>query len=377
MKAAILGFGTVGRGLVRLWKEDGAAFAEQMGAPVELGPILVRQLARDRGGDERGFLLTDQVRDILEDPSIDLVFEVMSDKDRGLEYNLALLSAGKHVVTANKAALAQDFFGLQERAKEAGVHIRFEAAVGGGVPLIAPLDRIRRFHFIPSLEGILNSTTNFILTERARGLSSQEVLSRASRLGTLEEDPANDLEGRDARRKLAILSSMILEQDLNEEEIPTVGISLLEDKDFDWAKERGRSLKLRVSLTQDRETFSLSVLPTALDDQGALARTWGLMNQVRLEADRLGVLYFHGQGGGMFPTAHAMWTDAYELSRSQAAYVRRGSRRKEDLSWHRRALFYLRAPSDEKGRLESLTLKEALACHRTGQVVIEIEGGAL
>ena len=178
----------------------------------------------------------------------------MSDGAKGIEYIRQLLARGKHVISANKAAIAGAFFELQETARAAGAHFRYEAAAAGGIPLIDPLGKIRHLNSISYLGGIINSSTNYILSELSLEKPREEVFAEALTLGVLEDDPTNDVEGYDARRKIAILASMIVAQEIREMDIPTIGICELSDDDFAWAGSEGRRLKLIAALTQDESS---------------------------------------------------------------------------------------------------------------------------
>lgn len=371
MDIALLGFGTVGQGIYQLLDRNRAAYERQLGQAIRIKKILVRDLGKKRDPLCDGLPLTDSFEEILRDDSIAAVFEVTSDGERGLAYNRLLLERGKQVISANKAAIASGFFQLQEAARLTGSHFRFEAAVAGGIPLIDPLSKIRQLNVISRASGILNATTNYILTELSKGRPEEEVRVEARTLGVLEEDPTDDLEGYDARRKIAILAAMILGRTMDEKAIPTVGISRLSGEDFAWAREGGRKLKLIASLIQEGPSYALSVLPTALGRDNSLAWTDGLLNQLQLEGDVVGHLAFSGLGGGMYPTAHALWSDFFDVWRSAPLFYAEKDRPREDLSRAREAVFYLRDPKRDKGSEVRLTVGEALDFHDRNQVVIE------
>ena len=318
MNIAILGFGTVGQGIYRVLEDRRPALEGQCGQELQVKSILVRDLHKDRGAFRASSLpLTDSFEEILADDSVEIVFEVMSDGAKGIEYIRQLLARGKHVISANKAAIAGAFFELQETARAAGAHFRYEAAAAGGIPLIDPLGKIRHLNSISYLGGIINSSTNYILSELSLEKPREEVFAEALTLGVLEDDPTNDVEGYDARRKIAILASMIVAQEIREMDIPTIGICELSDDDFAWAGSEGRRLKLIAALTLDDSSYSLSVLPTALAETNPLACVGGIMNQVRLEGDTIGSLVFSGTGGGMLSTAHGLWADFLEVISSR------------------------------------------------------------
>lgn len=371
MKIAILGYGTLGQGIHDILTQRRGELEASAGRPVELERILVRDLKKDRGFAVDHLPLTDDFESILKDPSIDLVFEVTSSGSKGLDYCLRLLEAGKQVVSANKAAIASSFYLLQETAHRAGVHFRFEAAVAGGIPLIDPVSKISRLNEVSCLFGILNASTNYLLTELGAGRPSAEVLAEARGLGILEEDPLDDMAGYDARRKLAILASILLKEEIEEARIPTIGIQALAPPDFAWAREQGACLKLIASLNRQTASHSLSVLPTALPADHALAGTPGLMNRIQLVGDLTGPLSFYGPGGGKLSVAHALWTDFFEILSSKPVYHQKKDGRTEDRSFDREALFYLRKEGEAKGRLLTMTAGQALEEAHRGHVVIE------
>ncbi len=374
MKVAILGFGTVGQGIFKILEERRAELEKHSGEEIHLKRILVRDLRKKRGAFSASQLpLTDSFNDILADDSIDIVFEVMSDGPAGAAYNRQLLAQGKHVISANKAAIASSFFELQDTAREAGVHFRFEAAVAGGIPLIDPLSKIRHLNSVTRIEGIINGSTNYILSELSKGRAQEEVFDESKTLGVLEEDPTDDVEGYDARRKIAILAAMVSAQEIKERDIPTLGISNLSEVDFHWAKSENRSLKLIAAFTQDDTSYQLSVLPTALVESNSLASVGGVMNQVQLTGDTIGSLAFFGSGGGMLPTAHALWTDFLDVTNSRPAYYNKESSQKADRSLTRQAEFYLREPEKMRGSIRNISVKDALSYKDQGFIVIEIE----
>jgi len=374
MNIAILGFGTVGQGVYRILDERRAVLEEQSGEKIFVRKILVRDTQKKRGDFSTGLLpLTESFNDILADESIDVVFEVMSDKAKGIEYSRQLLAQSKHVISANKAAIAAAFFELQDTAEKAGVHLRFEASVAGGIPLIDPLSKIRHLNTVTGLRGIINGSTNYILSELSNERPHKEVMSEAKTLGVLEEDPTDDVEGYDARRKIAILAAIVLAQEIEGKNIPTIGITGLAEEDFLWAKSENRTLKLIASLAQDDSSYQLSVLPTALTASNPMAGVGGVKNQIQMTGDTIGSLAFYGSGGGMYPTAHALWADYLEVIGSKPAYYYKGSSKKEDLSLSREAEFYLRNPEEGLVTVKKISVKDALAFRNQGFVTIELE----
>ncbi|NLC26855.1 MAG: homoserine dehydrogenase [Fastidiosipila sp.] len=372
MKIAILGFGTIGQGIYHILNERRSTLEKQSGRKIVIDKILVRDLEKERGQFSVSELpLTDSFLEILDDDSIDLVFEVMCDGVKGAEFIRQLLARGKHVISANKAAIASDFFELQKIARKSGVHLRFEAAAAGGIPLLDPLSKIRHLNIISYLGGIINSSTNYILSELSKEKTRDEVLAEAKSLGVLEADPTNDVEGYDARRKIAILAAITLQQEIRQMNIPTIGISSLSEEDFTWAKANKRIIKLVAALTKDETSYQLSVLPTALPESVSLANVGGIMNQVELKGDTIGLLSFSGTGGGMLSTAHGLWVDFLDVTSSEPVYHIERNSRKEDRSFYREAEFYIRELGQNAGKVSKMSVADALDYRDQGFTVIE------
>ncbi|NLA81580.1 MAG: homoserine dehydrogenase [Clostridiaceae bacterium] len=372
MNIAILGFGRVGQGIYRILMEDQAGMEREAGQAIRIKKILVRQPDKDRGLPLASLPLTSDLDEILQDDSIQMVFEVMSEGEAGLHAIRQFLEKGKHVISANKAAIASDFFGIQEAARRGNCHFRFEAAVAGGIPLIDPLAKLRRLNVISQIRGILNTSTNFILSGLNEGRAKDDVMALARRLGTLEEDPTDDLEGYDARRKLAILTAMVLAREIDERQIPCLGINDLAAEDFAWAASQNRQVKLIACLDRKPDSFSLSVLPTALPLSDRLGETPGQMNRVEIRGDRIGLLSFMGKGGGMYPTAHAIWSDFFDVLGSKALYYDQEVSDLQDLSLDREGLFYVRPAHEGEGQLVRMSLAQALTSHDQGHVIMEL-----
>ncbi len=371
MKIAILGFGTVGQGIYKILEECRENLEAKAGDKISLQKILVRNTKKARGLPLEDLPLTDSFTDILDDDSIAVVFEVMSDGQKGVEYNRLLLEKGKHVISANKAAVAAAFFELQNAARSTNSHLRFEAAVAGGIPLLDPLSKITCLNEIAKIKGILNGSTNYILSELAKGRAKDEVYKQAATLGVLEEDPTDDVEGFDARRKIAILAAMVLRAKIDEKSIPTIGISQLTANDFYWAKSEGLAIKLIANFSQSDEGYNLSVIPTALPLSDALSQTGGVMNQVMVKGDRIGELSFFGAGGGMYPTAHALWVDFLDVVNSEPLYYLKNDQGLANNSLSRSSQFYLRAEGEIKGKIETLKVSKALDYAKKDYAVIE------
>ncbi len=351
MKIAILGFGTVGQGVYKICQEEKARYRARIGQDLDVKKVLVRDPDKDRGMDLPIGLLTSDIQEILEDPEIELVVEVTSGKDQAISYIKQVLTSGKHLVSANKVAIAADFKELQELAAKKQVHLKFEASVAAGIPILAPLVKLLAFNNIYKLHGIINSTTNYVLTEICQGKDLDQVLLAARELGILEEDPTDDLAGFDARRKLAILAMLILDQEISEADIFSFGISQLDSRDTAILGALGYEIKLLAEFLKGREggltdgEYALSVLPTALKNS-KFNRVNGLFNEVALQGSQSGELRFLGAGGSMRPTANSIMTDILDVLTSKPTYHLLENDSLVDISETRSSAYYIRLPGE-------------------------------
>lgn len=351
MNIAILGFGVVGQGLYRIIEQQKENYFENTKQNIEVKAILVKNLERERETKCPDDLLTTDFQRIVEDDSIDVIVEVTSEKEKAVEYIQKSLQAKKHVVTANKAAIALDFFNLQKIANENQVHLKFEASVAGGIPVLSSLSKLVAFNQIDQLYGIINSSTNYVLSELSAGKELSEVIAAAQTLGVLEADPTDDLEGYDARRKLTILSMMILGVYLQEENMPLIGITRIDNEDIAILSEQGYQVKLIAELICHRELienhqYYASVMPTAIQNCD-FSSVNGLMNEVAFNGNYCDELRFTGKGGTMYPTANALMTDIYELSMSRPLYFSEKNLELENQALQATSRFYLRIPKSD------------------------------
>lgn len=313
MRIALFGFGTVGQGVYRLLSED----HPKLPKPAEIAAILVKDLHKSRSIKPREGLLTDHAEHILDDPSIEVIIEATGDVDQAYVYLKQALSRGKHVISANKALISAHYDELNALAQEHHVHLLFEAAVGGGIPVLAPLRQIAPLNRIESMRGIVNGSTNFVLSELSRGQSLQQVLKQARAEGYLEADPTDDLCGYDARRKLVILIRLALGFPVREQDILCLGIERISDEDIRQLRKHDRAVKLLASASCEGDQCQFSVQPWALSQQDPLASVSGAYNQIEVVGNRVGELHFYGKGAGMFPTANAMLSDLHEIMITQ------------------------------------------------------------
>ena len=311
----LIGLGVVGSGVARILQEKAQVYARQVDCPLCLTRILVRDPTKDRGPGIDKSLLTTDASAILDDPAVDIVIEVMGGESPAHDYVRRALSAGKYVVTANKEVIAKHGAELRSLAEEKGVDILYEASVGGGIPIIAPLKRDLLANDIEAISAIINGTTNYILTCMSReGRDFGEALGQAQALGYAEPDPANDVEGIDAAYKLAILASLAFHTRLHPDDVYREGITRLSSRDFRYASELGYVIKLLALARKLDGGLQVRVHPTLLAREEELAKVDGVLNAVQVEGDLLGRVLFQGRGAGALPTASAVVADVLDAA---------------------------------------------------------------
>ena len=316
VQVALLGAGTVGGGVGRILAEKGAAYADLLGCPLVLAGALVRDALKPRPDLAASLTTTDAAR-LLDDPAIDIVVELMGVEQPALDYISRALTAGKYVVTANKEVMAKHGPRLLTLAREHDVDLLFEASVGSGIPIITPLRRDMLANRIVSLSAIINGTTNYILTAMSREEADfAGVLRRAQELGYAEPDPANDVEGEDARFKLAILASLAFRSPVRPEDIYREGITGLAAKDFRYAAELGYAIKLLALARCDAAGIQARVHPALLPAEAPLAKVDGVLNAVEVEGDLSGRVHFQGPGAGSLPATSAVIADVLDAAQS-------------------------------------------------------------
>ena len=314
VKIGLLGLGTVGSGVREILSEKKSAIEEQTGKTVEISKILVNNLEKNRNPIVNSNILTDNPSDILDDPDIDIVVELIGGIEPAHTYITRALENGKHVVTANKAVLSHDFPGLTNLAKKNNRGILFEASVAGGIPIIKPLKELIKFNKIKEIKGILNGTTNFILSKMIEGgLDFKEALLLAQEVGFAEADPTDDIEGYDAARKISILSSIAFGYNVTFEDVDCRGISSITAFDIDFFKKLGLAIKLVGSAYSNDLDFDASVEPVLLNINSIMANVNDAFNVVSIEGDVVGNLQFYGQGAGKNPTGNAVVSDIIDI----------------------------------------------------------------
>ena len=313
---AFLGMGTVGGGVYEIIERQKEEMPFKIGAALEVVKVLVRNKAKyaDRIPAEK---LTDVWEDVIGDDSIDIVVEVMGGIEPARTYIKAALEKGKHVVTANKDLMAMHGHELLELAGEHHCDLLFEAAVAGGIPIIRPLKQCLAGNNITEIMGIINGTTNFILTKmKEDGMDFGEALQLATDLGYAEADPTADIEGYDAGRKLAIMASIAFHTSVTFDDVFTEGITKITAKDMRYAKEMGCSIKL-LGIAKNTETgIEVKVHPTMIPENHPLAAVNDSFNAVFVHGDAVDDAMFYGRGAGALPTGSAVEGDIMEVARN-------------------------------------------------------------
>ena len=319
-KVGIIGMGTVGSGVARLLLDHGDRTGRHAGRILWLQKAAVRDLNKDRDCDLPAGVLTDQIDEVVNDPEISVVCELIGGVDTARELVLQLLEAGKNVVTANKALLAEHGPELFDKARELGRSIAFEASVAGGIPIIANLSQCLSANQVTSLHGILNGTSNFILDKmHTDGTPYADVVAEAQRLGYAEADPAMDVDGTDAAQKLAILAQLAFGARIDWRDIPRSGIDQVDLLDVQYAQEMGYRIKLLAVADMRDGRLDCEVNPALVKAGSPLGEVGGPFNAVLVKGDAVGPLFFHGQGAGQMPTASAVVADLIDTAVGRTA----------------------------------------------------------
>ena len=315
MQIALIGYGTVGQAFYRLYTERREALEKAVGEPIAFSGIAVRHI-RPRAFEAPAALYTIEPKALIAQSEVDTVVEVSSDPTRSTAYLRQALLAGKRVVTANKAALADAMATLYEAAETGHGRLRFEASVAGGIPLLEALKKQAAVNTMLSLKGIINGSSNYVLDAMTQGKSVAEAMQEARQLGVLEEDPTNDLAGIDAQRKLAILATILLETGVTTKEVVRIGMQAITAEDVKACAAKHRVIKLLATFSRESalsESVQLRVMPEAVDADSFFARTGGVDNCVECTGSHIGTLRFTGPGGGGDATANAVWTDVLSV----------------------------------------------------------------
>tara|TARA_B100000029_G_scaffold339547_1_gene331757 strand:+ start:3441 stop:4703 length:1263 start_codon:yes stop_codon:yes gene_type:complete len=305
---AVLGAGNIGSALLnRLEDLDNDVLS------IQLKKVLVKDISKNRGIDKD--LLTDNFNEIVNDDSIDLVIEVLGGIDPGREYIKALLKKGKAVITANKDIIADSGANLIKIAQENNTCLYFEAAVAAGIPVLKPIIESLRMEELTKILGIVNGTSNYILTSMEEGSTYEDALSSAKQLGYAEPDPTNDVDGFDAKYKAMILSLLCFGISPNNEDVFTEGISKITKEDFEWASRLNKTIKLVAQIDSSNEGINARVHPVLIDKKHPLSSIRGALNALVIEGEKIDQLVFSGPGAGPEPTASSIIGDVLSACR--------------------------------------------------------------
>ncbi|WP_412968098.1 homoserine dehydrogenase [Fredinandcohnia sp. 179-A 10B2 NHS] len=310
ISVGLLGLGTVGCGVVTILHNHQDKLMHQVGCPIQVKKVLVQDLHKQRMVEVDSSLLTTNVHDVIEDPEIDVVIEVMGGIEETRQYVLSSLRNKKHVVTANKDLMALYGPELLRVASENGCDLFYEASVAGGIPILRGLVDGLASDRITKMMGIVNGTTNFILTKMSKyGSAYDDVLKEAQELGYAEADPTADVEGLDAARKMAILATLGYSMNIDLQDVRVKGISSVTSEDINYSKRLGYTLKLIGMAHREGEKVEVSVQPTLLPDSHPLAGVNDEYNAVYVYGEAVGETMFYGPGAGSLPTATAIVSD--------------------------------------------------------------------
>lgn len=320
IRIGLLGLGTVGTGVVKLLTAHRAELERKAGVKLELVRVAVKHAKKARDVELTPGVLTEDALAVIKDPAIDLVVELIGGINPAKLYVLEAIKARKHIVTANKALLAEHWDEIVAAARRAGVEVYFEASVGGGIPIIQSLSEGLAANRIEAIYGIINGTSNYILTRMDKDKKNfAEALKEAQKKGYAEADPALDVGGGDAAHKLAVLSSLAFETSVPLKGIHVEGIEELTPADFAYAREEfGYVVKLLAIAKQEDGQLEARVHPTLLPEEHLLADVDGAYNGIYVVGDAVGATMFYGLGAGQMPTASAVVSDILYVARSIA-----------------------------------------------------------
>ncbi len=313
----LIGAGTVGCGVYRLLAGNRDLLARRLGFPLELVRIADIDPDRPRPVDIPRDMFTTRASEVIDDPAVDIVVELIGGTTAARNVVMDAIERGKHVVTANKALLAHHGREIFSAASEKGVDVGFEASVGGGIPIVRTIRQSLVADEIVSIHGIMNGTTNYILTKMTQeGRSFEDVLAQAQREGYAEADPSFDIDGIDAAHKISILAMLSFGAFFEFETIPVQGIRHITTIDISFAEELGYVVKLLAVARSHRDGIEIGVHPALVEVDTPLAEVSGVFNAIQIEGEALGPALLYGQGAGMMPTATAVVGDVAEIARA-------------------------------------------------------------
>tara|TARA_Y100000768_G_scaffold226987_1_gene171330 strand:- start:183 stop:1442 length:1260 start_codon:yes stop_codon:yes gene_type:complete len=350
---AVLGAGNIGSAVITRLQELDTDIVD-----INVTKVLVTDISKDRAVDKS--LLTEDIKDIVDDDSIDLVIEVLGGVEPGKEYIKSLLSNGKAVITANKDIIADCGNELVQLAQENNTCLYFEAAVAAGIPVLKPLIESLRGEDLSRVTGIINGTSNYMLTSMEEGSTYEDALSTAQELGYAEPDPTNDVEGIDAMYKAMILSLICFGASPDKDNVHTEGISSITKEDFDWASRLNKTIKLVALIDNEEGGFNARVHPVLIDTKHPLAAIRGALNAVVVEGENINQLVFSGPGAGAAPTASAVIGDVlsacHQLSSNQSNWYPLRSQKNDNKNFDEvsSSWFIRLSVSDQPGVLASI-----------------------
>lgn len=318
---ALLGFGNVGKGVWKILNTNKKDICERYGYEIEVKKVLVKDLNKIREIKLQHGILTDNFCDILNDNSIDLVVEVMGGEFPALEYMIEAMKKNKHIVTANKLCIAKHRELLLKTSLEKKVFLYYEASVGGGIPIIKQIDESLTSNKIEKITGILNGTTNYILTKMdEENMTFETALNLAKEKGFAEADSSSDIGGYDSLYKLAIMSSLCFKTSVNPDDISREGIENIEKEDIEYAKSLGFTIKLLAVATLSDNNIKARVRPCFISREKSFATVRDSFNAISIKGDAVGEVISYGQGAGSLPTGSAVVSDILSIIRNDLSY---------------------------------------------------------
>ncbi|MEI3229219.1 MAG: homoserine dehydrogenase [Lachnospiraceae bacterium] len=354
IKIAVMGYGTIGSGVVEVLATNKDSIAKRAGDEIEVKYVLD---LREFPGDPIEDKVVHDYQTIVNDPEVSVVVETMGGVEPAYTFVKAMLEAGKHVTTSNKALVADKGAELIALAKAKNVNFLFEASVGGGIPIIRPLNSCLTADEIEEITGILNGTTNYMMTKMSNeGLEFEDVLKDAQEKGYAEKDPSADIEGYDACRKIAILTSLVCGQQVDFNDIHTEGITKISATDIKYAKQMGRVIKLLASSKKTENGYSAMVAPFLLSPEHPLYNVNDVFNAIFVHGNVLGDAMFYGSGAGKLPTASAVVADIVDIAKHLNRNILiEWSSKKLELVDYKKAenVFFVRTTAD-KAKIESV-----------------------
>ncbi|MFW5976423.1 MAG: homoserine dehydrogenase [Bacillota bacterium] len=316
IKIGILGLGTVGSGVVKIMKNSSGNIKKKVGTELKIDKVLVKDKNKKRNIKLNKKLLTDQAEEIINNPEIDLIVELIGGENPAYEYIIKGIKSGKSIVTANKLVIAKHGKEIHELAQKYEVQVCYEGSVAGGLPIIRPLRESLAANRISEIYGILNGTTNYILTEMTKnGKDFSEALTEAQKLGYAERDPSSDISGQDAAYKISILSSIAFETFVDINSIYAEGINKISLPDIELAEELGYVIKLLAIGKKREDGLDVRVHPTFVPQNHPLALVNSVYNAVYLHGDAVGDVMSYGKGAGQMPTGSAVVADIIQAAK--------------------------------------------------------------